>query len=154
MADWSDAEIRKVKTMWRHGATATEIADALGKGFTRGSVLGKIHRLGLKKAEEPKAKARPRVTATKPTATGKALPAAKVQPKAMAKPPVARATAAAKPAPARSPAPVKPALARTASKSKPTGAEGAAARAKPVVVARAPEPSGPMPIWALGQCQC
>ena len=36
MADWSDAEIRKVKTMWRHGATATEIADALGKGFTRG----------------------------------------------------------------------------------------------------------------------
>lgn len=144
MADWSDAEIRKVKTMWRHGATATEIADALGKGFTRGSVLGKIHRLGLKKAEEPKAKARPRVTATKPTATGKALPAAKVQPKAMAKPP----------APARSPAPVKPAIARTASKSKPTAAEGVAGKAKPVVVARAPEPSGPMPIWALGQCQC
>ncbi|MFL5035327.1 MAG: GcrA family cell cycle regulator, partial [Microvirga sp.] len=119
MADWSDAEIRKVKTMWRHGATATEIADALGKGFTRGSVLGKIHRLGLKKAEEPKAKARPRVTAAKPAAKGRALPAAKVQPKATAKPPVARATAAAKPAPARSPAPVKPTLARSASKSKP-----------------------------------
>ena len=99
MADWSDAEIRKVKTMWRHGATATEIADALGKGFTRGSVLGKIHRLGLKKAEEPKAKARPRVTAAKPAAKGRALPAAKVQPKATAKPPVARASAAAKPAP-------------------------------------------------------
>ena len=74
MADWSDAEIRKVKTMWRHGATATEIADALGKGFTRGSVLGKIHRLGLKKAEEPKAKARPRVTATKPAARGPGPP--------------------------------------------------------------------------------
>jgi hypothetical protein len=154
MADWSDAEIRKVKTMWRHGATATEIADALGKGFTRGSVLGKIHRLGLKKAEEPKAKARPRVTAAKPAAKGRALPAAKVQPKATAKPPASRASEAAKPAPARSPAPVKPALARTASKSKPTGAEGVAGKAKPVVVARAPEPSGPMPIWALGQCQC
>ncbi|MFL5141460.1 MAG: GcrA family cell cycle regulator, partial [Microvirga sp.] len=125
-----------------------------GKGFTRGSVLGKIHRLGLKKAEEPKAKARPRVTATKPAAKGKGLPAAKVQPKATAKPPVARATAAAKPAPARSPAPVKPTLARSASKSKPTGAEGVAGKTKPVVVARAPEPSGPMPIWALGQCQC
>ena len=124
MADWSDAEIRKVKTMWRHGATATEIADALGKGFTRGSVLGKIHRLGLKKAEEPKAKARPRVTATKPAAKGRALPAAKVQPKATAKPPVARASAAAKPASARPPAPVKPAIARVASKPKPTGAEG------------------------------
>jgi hypothetical protein len=150
MADWSDAEIRKVKTMWRHGATATEIADALGKGFTRGAVLGKIHRLGLKKTEEPKAKARPRVTATKPAAKRRALPAAKVQPKATAKPPVARATAAAKPAPA----PVKPALARSASKPKPTGTEGAAGKTKPIVVARAPEPSGPMPIWALGQCQC
>ena len=128
MADWSDAEIRKVKTMWRHGATATEIADALGKGFTRGSVLGKIHRLGLKKAEEPKAKARLRVTATKPAARAGALPAAKVQPKATAKPPASRASATAKPAPARSPAPVKPAIARPASKPKPTGAEGACGR--------------------------
>src|SRR3954452_7763285 len=104
MADWSDAEIRKVKTMWRHGATATEIADALGKGFTRGAVLGKIHRLGLKKAEQPRAKARPRIPATNPPAKARPLPAAKVQPKATAKPPASRASAAAKPAPALSPA--------------------------------------------------
>ena len=34
------------------------------------------------------------------------------------------------------------------------GSRGRGGKAKPVVVARAPEPSGPMPIWALGQCQC
>jgi GcrA cell cycle regulator len=178
MADWSDVQIRKVKTMWRRGATATEIADALGKGFTRGAVLGKIHRLGLKKAEPPKAKAR-RPAAAKPSAKPRsrvvARPAAKPKSKASSKPsqvrasaPVkptaARAAASAKLTAARASAPTKPSVARAQPKAEPIVAPASvaakailaktAAKAKAVVVARAPEPSGPMPIWALGQCQC
>ena len=57
MADWSGADVKTVKSMWQRGATATEIAAALGPGVTRGAVLGKIHRLGLKRAEDaPKAR--------------------------------------------------------------------------------------------------
>jgi GcrA cell cycle regulator len=109
MADWSDADIKTVKSMWQRGATATEIAAALGPGVTRGAVLGKVHRLGLKRAEE--AKARPRATA-----------------------------AAARPGQAKNGA--KPILKAVA---------GVRAAAPPQ---REPEPAGPRPIWALGQCQC
>jgi GcrA cell cycle regulator len=77
MSDWSDADIRTVKTMWRNGATATEIAAALGGSVTRGAVLGKIHRLGLKRAEQAQAKA--------PRAAG-AKPAHKARPQSGAKP--------------------------------------------------------------------
>jgi GcrA cell cycle regulator len=111
MADWSDADIKTVKSMWQRGATATAIAAALGPGITRGAVLGKIHRLGLKRAEDAEPKARLRAGA-----------------------------APARPAQAKNG--VKPALKALA---------GARA-AEPV--RREPEPSGPRPIWALGQCQC
>jgi GcrA cell cycle regulator len=111
MADWSDADIRTVKTMWRNGATATEIAAALGGGITRGAVLGKIHRLGLKRGEEAKA----------PSRTAKAKPARAERPQRTARPALASA-----------------ANARVAKPSSDRDAEA----------------SGPMPIWALGQCQC
>ena len=92
MADWSDADIKTVKALWRKGATATAIAEALGEGFTRGAVLGKLHRLGLKKADEaPLKAARPAAKATK-TAKAPAKPAAKAgkpasRPAAKAAPP-------------------------------------------------------------------
>jgi GcrA cell cycle regulator len=71
MADWSDADIRTVKSMWQRGATATDIAAALGSGVTRGAVLGKIHRLGLKRAEEvePKSRSGPGVASARPGQT-------------------------------------------------------------------------------------
>ena len=109
MAEWSDADIKTVKSMWQRGATATEIAAALGSGVTRGAVLGKVHRLGLKRADD--AKARPRAT-TPPARPGQARNGAK---------PVLKAVAGARAA-------------------EPAGRE--------------PEPAGPRPIWALGQCQC
>lgn len=108
MSDWSNADIARVKAMWRKGATAAEIAAALGNGLTRGAVLGKIHRLGLKRVEEGGAKPR-------------SAPSARVR-----KPATANRKAQA---PLRTTAKIKPAP-------------------------RKVEPEGPMPIWALGQCQC
>jgi GcrA cell cycle regulator len=129
MADWSDRDIKTVKTMWRKGATATKIAETLGEGFTRGAVLGKIHRLGLKKAEEARPKAGARAAAKVASATKSAKSgAASVRSAATH---AAPAKAQPKLAPARAPI-----------------------QAKPRIVASTPEPAGPMPIWALGQCQC
>jgi hypothetical protein len=199
MADWSDADIRTVKAMWRKGATATAIAEALGEDFTRGAVLGKIHRLGLKKADEApkaarpaaktaKAPAKPAAKAAKPAPkpAAKAVPPAKAAQKPMMKSAQKPATPQAKPAapakpvqaklvqskPVQKPAPIqaKPTQAKPIQakpiQAKPIQAKPIQAKpiqAKPVqqkpvekprIVARTPEPTGPMPIWALGQCQC
>jgi GcrA cell cycle regulator len=126
MADWSDQDIKTVKAMWRKGATATEIAETLGAGFTRGAVLGKLHRLGLKKAEEARPNAGSRPAAKPANAAKSAAHSAKSGANS-----AAPAQARPKPRPARAPI-----------------------RTKPRIVASAPEPAGPMPIWALGQCQC
>lgn len=116
MSDWSNADISRVKAMWRKGATAAEIAAALGNGLTRGAVLGKVHRLGLKRADEAPAKPR----------AASAASARKPAANASARKPAANRKAQA---PLRAPAKLKPAP-------------------------RKAEPEGPMPIWALGQCQC
>jgi hypothetical protein len=44
---WSDENIDLLKKMWESGASASDIAHALGPSFTRNSVIGKAHRLGL-----------------------------------------------------------------------------------------------------------
>jgi len=44
---WSDDEIAKLKTMWLDGATASQIARALGTGRSRNAVLGRVHRMNL-----------------------------------------------------------------------------------------------------------
>jgi GcrA cell cycle regulator len=66
MGDWSDTDIRTLRTMWQDGATATEIAATLGGGVSRGAVLGKIHRLGLKRSEDAQAKGRSESTPKSP----------------------------------------------------------------------------------------
>jgi GcrA cell cycle regulator len=43
---WTDARVETLKTLWREGLSAAQIAGQLG-GVTRNAVLGKIHRLGL-----------------------------------------------------------------------------------------------------------
>jgi GcrA cell cycle regulator len=43
---WTDARVETLKTLWREGLSAAEIARRVG-GVTRNAVLGKIHRLGL-----------------------------------------------------------------------------------------------------------
>ncbi len=43
---WTEERLELLKSMWGDGASATQIAEALG-GITRNAVIGKIHRLGL-----------------------------------------------------------------------------------------------------------
>jgi GcrA cell cycle regulator len=43
---WTDARVETLKTLWREGLSAAQIAGQLGR-VTRNAVLGKIHRLGL-----------------------------------------------------------------------------------------------------------
>lgn len=47
MLDWNDQQIDTLKALWREGASASEIATALGNGATRSAVLGKINRLKM-----------------------------------------------------------------------------------------------------------
>lgn len=60
---WTDDKIEELKALWGKGLSASQIAGELGEGFTRNSVIGKAHRLGLEsrpspvKSEAAKAKA-------------------------------------------------------------------------------------------------
>lgn len=49
---WTDERIELLKTYWRQGLSASQIADNLG-GITRNAVIGKAHRLGLKARPSP-----------------------------------------------------------------------------------------------------
>ena len=44
---WTDEKIKALKELWQQGVPASEIAESLGDGFTRNSVIGKAHRLKL-----------------------------------------------------------------------------------------------------------
>ena len=44
---WTDERIEVLKTLWAQGVSASEIAETLGEGVTRNSVIGKAHRLKL-----------------------------------------------------------------------------------------------------------
>lgn len=46
---WTDARLDALKTLWKGGLSAAEIAAQLGGGLTSNAVLGKVHRLKLEK---------------------------------------------------------------------------------------------------------
>lgn len=49
---WDDPRnVDTLKAMWSDGASAAEIARALGQGATRSAVIGKVHRLKLQKRD-------------------------------------------------------------------------------------------------------
>lgn len=48
-ADWTDETVEWMTTLWLEGASAAAIARKLGAGVTRSAVLGKIHRLGVRR---------------------------------------------------------------------------------------------------------
>lgn len=52
-ARWNDDAIESLKQLWADGLTASEIADAIGRGTTRNMVIGKAHRLGLESRPSP-----------------------------------------------------------------------------------------------------
>ena len=47
MSSWTEKNIDTLKNLWNTGKTAREIAEIMGPGFTRNSVIGKSHRLKL-----------------------------------------------------------------------------------------------------------
>ena len=46
---WTDERIEQLKTLWKQGLTASQIADEMG-GVSRNAVIGKAHRLALNRA--------------------------------------------------------------------------------------------------------
>jgi GcrA cell cycle regulator len=49
---WTEARQEQLVSLWSQGLSATKIAQALGEGFTRNAVVGKLFRLGLKRTDE------------------------------------------------------------------------------------------------------
>lgn len=43
---WTDERVDELRTLWKDGLSASQIAEMLG-GVTRNGVIGKLHRLGL-----------------------------------------------------------------------------------------------------------
>ena len=44
---WTDQKVELLRELWGKGKTAREIAEIMGPGFTRNSIIGKSHRLNL-----------------------------------------------------------------------------------------------------------
>ena len=44
---WTEDRVARLKTLWREGRTAEQIAAELQNGLTRSAVLGKVRRMGL-----------------------------------------------------------------------------------------------------------
>jgi GcrA cell cycle regulator len=49
---WTPERVERLEKLWDEGLSANEIANDLKCGFTRSAVIGKIHRLGLKRDRE------------------------------------------------------------------------------------------------------
>lgn len=62
---WTPELIDKLTSLWLSGLSAAEIAETLGPKFTRNSVMGKIHRFGLRRQGRPAMPRRPK-TVSKP----------------------------------------------------------------------------------------
>lgn len=54
VARWTPERVETLQRMYKEDAPASAIAKALGADFTRNAVLGKIHRLRLPAAREPR----------------------------------------------------------------------------------------------------
>ncbi len=66
---WTDERIKRLKSLWEKGLSASQIASDLGEGVTRNAVIGKAHRMGLS--------SRPSPVKTEPAAPRKAPPTKK-----------------------------------------------------------------------------
>ncbi len=55
---WTEARIERLKTLWRDGRTAEQIAAELQNGISRSAVLGKVHRMGLSKGRPKRPRTR------------------------------------------------------------------------------------------------
>ncbi|CAN5176301.1 hypothetical protein BH24PSE1_BH24PSE1_04040 [soil metagenome] len=101
---WTEERIDHLKSMWKDGSTASEIAEKLG-GVSRNAVIGKAHRLGLEARPSPvKAGEEKQQAAAAKTAKAQSSPAAKASPAAAIpadEPPARTPTPAPQPQPQR-----------------------------------------------------
>lgn len=51
---WTAEPVAQLRLLWAAGQTATQIAGEMGRGITRNSVLGKVHRMGFPRRLQPK----------------------------------------------------------------------------------------------------
>lgn len=51
---WTEDQIQMLRKLWEEGLSASQIAKALGRGFTRSAILGKVHRLKLPWRKPPR----------------------------------------------------------------------------------------------------
>ena len=49
---WTDERVAELKRLWSDGYSASQIAHRLGGGISRSSVIGKVHRLKLFRADQ------------------------------------------------------------------------------------------------------
>lgn len=70
---WTEDRIDRLKTLWREGKTADQVARDLGSGISRCAVLGKVHRMGLSNG-------RSRRSVQPPPARAKAVKARPIRP--------------------------------------------------------------------------
>lgn len=63
-SNWADDRIEQLKSLWRAGLSASQVANALGN-VTRNAVLGKLHRLGLLSRRTAASPAHPRSTTSR-----------------------------------------------------------------------------------------
>ena len=45
--DWTEEKMDLLKSLWKQGKSASEIATILGEEVSRNAIIGKAHRLGL-----------------------------------------------------------------------------------------------------------
>ena len=123
--DWTPERTKTLIALWEEGLPTSEIGRRLD--VTKNSVVGKVHRLGLKKRASPirtsgaaKAKSGPKPaakTAAKPAAKAATKAAAKSATKPATKPGKAKAAPVAAAIPSPIPAPIKVPMPTRSSKS-------------------------------------
>jgi len=100
--EWSSERIEQLRSLWRDGLSASQIATHLG-GVTRNAVIGKAHRLGLTGRPSPiknrpagiarpRPPRRPRVQHVAPRRIATPVPSRRMeqaQPQPVSRPPVA-----------------------------------------------------------------
>lgn len=50
---WTPAQVERLRALWQEGLSASQISDRIG-GLSRNAVIGKLHRLGLSRGDNPK----------------------------------------------------------------------------------------------------
>lgn len=76
---WTDERVELIKRLWADGLAAGAIANKLACGASRNAVIGKLHRLGLRRGQpaggQPVKRGRPRVEPSMPAVSGTAATA-------------------------------------------------------------------------------